>query len=169
MGKAASTLSERFFYSEQTSSALEGRSIYNDEAVLMGNENIFGVGLNNYSPFSLNSYATRVGKEAGALAHNMWYLTFGETGWPGLIAFAFYWICFYTLFFRCCLREAWQKDNLTYTILTGVFSAMLILQLQDLYHFSYRYTSVLYLCNIFMAIVVRIHMTQIRYKKHRHG
>jgi O-antigen ligase len=160
MLKAAQTLLDRFMTSEDTSSALEGRFIYNSEAFMMGQEHLFGVGINNYSAFSVNEYGLRAGAEPGALAHNLWFLTFAETGLPGLLFFAFYWLCFYFLFVRCWLRESKQRIDLNYTLLTAVFAAIFVMHFHVLFHFSYRYTSILFLSNVIVGLMVRIFMVQ---------
>lgn len=158
LGKAAQTMSARFLTYETTAASLAERGAYNDAALLMGEEHLFGVGINNFSAFSVNEYAERVGTERGALAHEIWFLTFAELGYPGLIALIFFWLNFYWIFFRCWRLESQNHNNLIYTVLIGIFASILVLQIQSLFHFSYRHTSVFFLSCIFLGLTVRCWM-----------
>ncbi len=156
IAKSYDTLVNRFIYNETITNSLEGRQLYNEEAYLMGQEHFFGVGINNFAAFSVSEYGDRVGAERGALAHNIWLLTFAEMGYFGVLALLVLWIRYYMLFFQAWMLEKRHKDNFIYTILVGVFAAMFILQIQNLFHFAFRHTSVFFLSCLLMALTSRI-------------
>jgi len=154
--KAYQTLFTRFIELESTSSSLLVRESYSEEAFLMGKEHFFGVGIGNFSAYSASEYANRVGTEKGALVHNIWWLSLAELGVPGLFSFCMLWAWYYAIFLRAFFSKILKNQNYTYALLIGIFSSLLVLQIQSIFHFSYRFTSIFFLVNILMGLTVRI-------------
>jgi hypothetical protein len=153
--KAAGTLLERFNV-EEYDVDIEERTLLNDAAYLMGKEHLFGVGLGNFSAWNINLYADRVGANSYNLAHNTWFLTFAEVGYPGIIFFALIWIRLYQMLF-VSLRIYKRFSNVIYgyPLLIGILSSSIVMQFQNRYHFTYRQMSIYYTMHILMAIVAR--------------
>ena len=110
IAKAYNTLAERFEHINPTSASYHNRELLNQEGVLMAHDHLFGVGMGNFSAWSILRYADATGAEVGLFAHNTFYLTLGETGYPGLFAFVFYWarfaqILLYSLFSRAARKS----------------------------------------------------------------
>ena len=59
------TLISRFFYLEKTGVSLEGRGLMNQEALLMAKDHLFGIGLGNYSAYTIARYSEDCGYTLG--------------------------------------------------------------------------------------------------------
>lgn len=163
--RAADTLFTRFFVTEPFGVSYEYREMFNEEARLMSKDHILGVGLGNFSAFSIETYGKATGAEPGAMAHNIWFLNLGELGYPGLLAFAIFWIRYFQILFKDFFTKINRTDELTYTCLIGILGAMIILQVQDLFHFAYRHTSIFLITQILIGITVRIYIDNKARKK----
>ncbi|MGE4490254.1 MAG: O-antigen ligase family protein, partial [Kiritimatiellales bacterium] len=108
---AADTITARFLTQQDAVSDIEYRGLYNEEAKGMARDHAFGVGLGNFSAYSWLKYAAEAGlNEPGTPAHNLWFLTLGEVGYPGLIAFVIYWFRFYSIGLPFLFRQ--RKDHI---------------------------------------------------------
>jgi len=151
---ASDTLMKRFFEEQDATADLEYRNLYNEEAVLMARDYFFGVGLGNFSAWSWRKYAEAVGLEVpGTPAHNLWYLTLGETGVLGLAAFAFYWMRYYAL----TLPFLFKKER----TLMGAAAAAAVLgtlvgQWQNMLQLGYRQTPMFFLNMMLMGLSIGV-------------
>ena len=159
LAKAAGTLSERFFHAETVSAGLEIREKYIIEAKEMGTSHLFGVGLGNFSAFGQDEYSQLLeGDVNSSMAHNIWYLTFGESGWLGLVAFAILWIRFFQLLFSAMMSKKLKLEPLLYATLLGVLGAVIMLHIQSLFHFAFRVTPIYFLFHILAGLMTRIYL-----------
>lgn len=149
---AADTLSARFLVQQDAVSDIEYRGLYNQEAKGMARDHAFGVGLGNFSTYSWLKYGSEVGlNEFGTPAHNLWYLTLGELGYPGLIAFIFFWLRFYSIGLPFLFR---RRTDLIYAVATSACAASMIGHIQNMLQLSYRQTSIYMLNQILIGMVV---------------
>jgi len=149
---AADTITTRFLTQQDAVSDIEYRGLYNEEAKMMAKDHPMGVGLGNFSAYSWLKYGEAVGlNEYGTQAHNLWYLTLGELGYPGLFAFILYWGRFYAIALPFLFR---RRSALIYAIAASATAATLIGHIQNMLQLSYRQTSIYMLNKILMAIVV---------------
>lgn len=141
-------------------------------AVQMGTDYLFGVGLGNYAAFTLAKYAGITGLhslgDVYVIGHNIWYLNFAEGGTPGLLAFICLWIRYY--YVMCIgLFRGWSADYpMAFPAILGSLCATLPLQMQNIYHFSLRQTSVFLLLMILMGAGVGMYcemQSQIRSRR----
>lgn len=149
---AADTLSARFLVQQDAVSDIEYRGLYNEEAKLMAKDHFFGVGLGNFSTYSWIKYGPAVNlNEYGTPAHNLLYLTYGELGLPGLLAFLFFWLRFYSIGLPFLFR---QRSTLIYAVAASATAASMIGHIQNLLQLSYRQTSIYMLNQILIGLVV---------------
>ncbi|QHI70547.1 O-antigen ligase family protein [Tichowtungia aerotolerans] len=149
---AADTITARFLGQQDAVSDIQYRGLYNDEARLMAADHPFGVGLGNFSAYSWIKYGQKVGLHVyGTQAHNVWFLTLGELGYPGLIAFIAYWLRFLSigLPFLFCRRK-----SMFYAAAAAATAAIMIGHIQFMLQLSYRQTPIYMLSKILMGIVV---------------
>ncbi len=85
LAKASDVLLERFVGGGSTQGAFDVRRNLNEAAVLMANDHVFGVGLGNFSVWSIRKYAEKAMAERYNIAHNVFYLTLAELGYFGLV------------------------------------------------------------------------------------
>lgn len=149
---AADTITTRFLTQQDAVSDIHYRGLYNEEARMMSRDHAFGVGLGNFSAYSWLKYGAAVElDEYGTPAHNLWFLTLGEVGFPGLIAFIIYWLRFYSIGLPFLFR---QRRELIYAVAASATAATMIGHIQNMLQLSYRQTSIYMLNKILMAIVV---------------
>lgn len=149
---AADTITARFLVQQDAVSDIEYRGLYNEEAKGMAADHAFGVGLGNFSTYSWLKYGSDVGlNEYGTPAHNLWYLTLGELGFPGLIAFILYWLRFYSIGLPFLFR---RRTDLIYAVAASATAATMIGHIQFMLQLSYRQTSIYMLSKILMGMVV---------------
>ena len=155
LGYAANTLVQRFFQSQDVGADLEYRSFYNNEARLMAHDFPLGVGMGNFSAYSWDRYATMVDtdKPPGTPAHNVWYLNLGELGWPGVLAFGFFWLRFYMLSARFFVAKA--KDE-AHAIAVGAVVATLVCHLQSMLQLGYRQSPMFFLLMMLMGVAMAV-------------
>lgn len=148
---AADTLSARFLVQQDAVSDIEYRGLYNEEAKMMAADHPFGVGLGNFSTYSWIKYGPAVGlNEYGTPAHNLWYLTLGELGFPGLLAFIFFWLRFYSIGLPFLFR---RRTDLIYAVAASACAASMIGHIQNMLQLSYRQTSIYMLNQILIGMV----------------
>ncbi|MGI6302033.1 MAG: O-antigen ligase family protein [Verrucomicrobiota bacterium] len=154
---AADTLRTRFVDEQDAGADLEYRRLYNEEGRLMARDHLLGVGMGNFSAWSWNRYAELVDPELppGTPAHNIWYLTAGELGIPGLLALIWIWARFYAM----TLPVLWGKgvDLLTVLAVAAVAST-LVCHLQSLLQLGYRQTPMYFMIRILMAAAVAAYL-----------
>lgn len=149
---AADTITTRFLGEQDAVADIEYRGLYNEEAKMMATDNPFGVGLGNFSSASWRKYGPAVGlNEYGTPAHNLWFLTLGELGYPGLFAFIFYWLRFYSIALPFLFR---RRSGLIYAAAAAACAATMIGHIQFMLQLSYRQTSIFMMNKILMGIVV---------------
>ncbi len=153
--KSAGTLSDRFNEGVFNDG---GRAEYIQEAIMMADDHFFGVGVNNFSAYSIAKYADLVDTEKGAMVHNIWYLTMAEVGYIGFIPFVILWLRYFQILFSSLKNKYVRSIPFIYAVVLGVFGAVMILQLQNWYHFAYRQTSVFLLSHIYFGLIVRIYL-----------
>ena len=119
---------------------------------MMARDHAFGVGLGNFSTYSWIKYGPAVKlNEYGTPAHNLWYLTLGELGVPGLIAFILFWIRFYSIGLPFLFR---RRRDLIYAVAASATAASMIGHIQNMLQLSYRQTSIYMLNQILIGMVV---------------
>lgn len=163
LAAAADTLLNRFFGEQDAAGDLEYRMYYNEQAKLMAAENIFGVGMGNFSAFSWDGYAARIDPDnpPGTPAHNIWYLTLGETGYIGLAAFAVFWARFFMLSAPLIL---WRLRGLPLAAVTGSVLLCVVCHVQSMVQLSFRQTPIFFLMMIAIAIVASLRQNAARAK-----
>lgn len=157
--KAGSNVFMRF---ASTKSDVEFRNELNEIAWLMAKDHLFGVGLGNYAAMDWIIYGKQVTtvKEGWYIvAHNVWFLTLGEMGIPGFLAFLFFWIRYYQIILRALTKKFRRLDvRYAYPVMIGSFGSSLLLQFENYYHFSYRITLILMLWAVISGITVGKYM-----------
>lgn len=153
--KAADTLMVRFNEKSIDEDMIE-RIHLDDAAYLMGKEHFFGVGLGNFSAWEVNSYGQRADANPYNIPHNIWFLTFAELGYLGIIFFVLIWVRFYQMLFSG-IRIFGRFDNWKYgfPLLLGILAASIVIQFQNRFHFTYRQTSVYFIMHILSALAAR--------------
>lgn len=157
LGKAMDTLMERL-NEEDTWEALKGRSLMNDSAILMAEEHPLGVGLGNFVLASFTRYAALTGAEIYNIAHNGWFLTLGELGLLGLIIFVAIWVRIMVFIFKGLFLSLKLDNDKAFCLILGVLGAFIVLHIQNLYHFSFRQTSIFFLTQILAALAIRLYL-----------
>ena len=155
LGLAAETLMTRFFGEQDAAGDMEYRMYYNHQAQLMAADKLFGVGLGNFSAFSWDRYAALVDPDnpPGTPAHNIWFLTLGETGYPGLLAFFFFWVRFAWLGAPLML---WRLSGREGAAVTGAVLLCFVCHVQSMVQLSFRQTPIFFLMMIAVAIVASV-------------
>jgi O-antigen ligase len=156
---AADTLAQRFFGDQDAREDMEYRALYNAEARSMAADHPLGVGLGNFSAWSWNGYAEQVSPDLppGTPPHNIWYHTLGETGWPGLLVFAFIWVRF-ALLSTTILRA--QRTDPLITLAIACLIAIIVMHVQSLCQLVYRQSPIYMMTRIFMGVVVAVRFQQ---------
>lgn len=152
--KAQNTLMERFVYQNPTSAAYVAREALIEEAKMMAREHVVGVGMGNFSAWSILQYSKITGAELGNFAHNSFYLTLGELGYPGLIIFCLFWVRYFRVGIAAMIRRFYSKDTVAFTTIMGANLAIFFLLPQLWFQFTYRATSIFLLVHIFLGIGV---------------
>jgi len=160
--KGWATLSDRFEEVNNLESYADARPLYNQEGTLMANDNLFGVGLGNFSAYSITKYAKLVSmdplEDRGTLAHNIWFLTLGELGYPGLIAFIGIWLSCGIILVKSIFFSLRKKYSVYFLHSFACLLSFLALHFQNLYHYSYRDSHVYYLAQIILGLSVGIYL-----------
>lgn len=151
LAAAADTLLERFMGEQDAAGDIEYRMYYNNQAKLMAKERVFGVGAGNFSALSWDRYAEMVNPDnpPGTPAHNIWFLTLGETGYPGLAAFVLLWLRFFSMATPLIL---WRLKGMECAAVTGATLLCLVCHVQAMVQLSFRQTPIFFLIMISLAI-----------------
>ncbi len=152
---AADTLLERFMGEQDAAGDLEYRMYYNNQAKLMASERLFGVGPGNFSALSWDRYAAMVDPDnpPGTPAHNIWFLTLGETGYPGLIIFLGLWLRFFSMAAPLIL---WRLKGMELAAATGATLLCFVCHVQAMVQLSFRQTPIFFMLMISLAIVAAL-------------
>lgn len=155
LAAAAETLLGRFVGEQDAAGDLEYRMYYNNQAKLMAQDFIFGVGGGNFSAMSWDRYAGMVNPDnpPGTPAHNIWFLTLGETGYPGLIAFGLLWVRFFGIAGPLIL---WRLKGMELAAATGATLLCLVCHVQAMVQLSFRQTPIFFMIMIALAIVMSL-------------
>ena len=179
--KAWNTLSSRYgerSIEDEYGEDANGRGVYFRLAGAIARDHFFGVGINNWSYWVTQEYASQLGlvyrpyigtdempdqtvpegsKTDGAQAapaHNLGALTLGELGWPGVILFGAVWL-------RCLqvgavfLRK--REAALLSRFGTGAFFALVATLLQSMTEWAYRQTPLFFLVNIIVGALAALY------------
>ncbi len=152
---AADTLLDRFVGQQDAAGDLEYRMYYNRQGELMASERIFGVGAGNFSAMSWDRYAAMVDPDnpAGTPAHNIWFLTLGETGYPGLIIFMLFWLRFFTMAGPLIL---WRLKGMKCAAAAGATLLCFVCHVQSMVQLSFRQSPIFFMLMIAVAIVAAL-------------
>lgn len=155
LAAAADTLLQRFMGEQDAAGDLEYRMYYNNQAKLMASERIFGVGLGNFSALSWDRYAEMVDPDnpPGTPAHNIWFLTLGESGYPGLLIFLAFWIRFFAIAAPLVL---WRLQGMPCAAATGATLLCFVCHVQAMVQLSFRQTPIFFMIMIAVAIVAAL-------------
>lgn len=152
--KAQQTLTERFVYKNPTDKAWQARRALDVEAQMMARDHVFGVGMGNFSAYSIMRYSNLTGAELGNFAHNSFYLTLGEIGYPGLFVFILFWLRYAQVGIMGFLYRIFGDDRFAIATMMGCDLAILFLIPQLWFQFTYRATAIYLLVHIIMGIGV---------------
>jgi hypothetical protein len=170
---------EASLYEEYADETSEGRGIYLRLAREILRENMFGVGLNNWSFHVSKTYGATQGMyyedyeelmraperselssiRFAAPAHNLGALTLGELGIPGFLIFAMLWLRWFSMgvpFLLSRPRETWQRIGI------GIFFGLWGIFLQSLTEWVYRQTAIFLTLNVILGALAYIHFTRKR-------
>jgi len=155
LAAAADTLLSRFVGEQDAAGDLEYRMYYNNQAKLMASERMFGVGPGNFSAMSWDRYAAMVDPDnpPGTPAHNIWFLTLGETGYPGLVVFMGLWLRFFLMAAPLIL---WRLNGMDLAAATGATLLCFVCHVQAMVQLSFRQTPIFFMLMISLAIVAAI-------------
>jgi O-antigen ligase len=150
---AADTLMNRFFGEQDAEADLEYRGKYNDQAKQMARDHFFGIGPGNFSAWSWNGYAENVDPDLppGTPPHNLWFLTLGELGWPGLIFFVLIWVRFYAAVAPPCL---FAPNGWLHTAIVAATCATLAGHLQNALQLGFRQSPLFFLNHLFLGLAL---------------
>lgn len=168
---AAPKIIERFEKAPKASALT--REYFNDAAVAMANDNLFGTGLNAYSwvlgnteyywfvyPDALQEEddleefrESKEGQSRLGTAHHIYYLFAAETGWPGMVVFIMFVARYYLHNLVLLFRE---RDYYLRALLLGLLIGFSTLHLQGLLEWIFRQTQVFYIFCILSGTMVSI-------------
>ena len=142
---------------------------------MLANENLLGVGLNNWCWWVSNDYGPRFGipykpyestseppdftiprgldAAQAPPAHNLAALTAGELAWPGLLIFTAVWARWFWMGASFLFKRS--VDPLS-RVGTGLFFALLAVILQSFTELEYRQTPILFSVHLLMGALVGI-------------
>jgi hypothetical protein len=161
---------------EYGTESLLGRGSYLRLGVMLANENLLGVGLNNWCWWVSNEYGPRFGipyrpyestsappdqtvprgldAAQAPPAHNLAALTAGELGWPGLVIFAAVWVRWLWMGASFLFRRS--PDPVSRLGL-GLFFALLAVILQSFTEWEYRQTPILFSVHLLMGTLAGVY------------
>lgn len=137
--KVAPAIIDRFLNAPEASG--ESRGFANEAAIAMANDNLFGVGINNYShAINETDYIRFIDNPVDrGIVHNIYLLHACELGWPGLVIF----ILMVGNFFRMAWQNIRKRTNDIISVFSvGIFVAMFTLFFQSLLEWLFRQTYV---------------------------
>lgn len=136
---------------------IKGRVELNLHAYQMARDNFLGVGLGNYPAWYTVKYSTK-GEEPSSIAHNIYFLTLAELGVLGMITFILVHLRMYQIAAYDLLVN-WRNQVLS-TVVMGGLGIYLMLEVQDMFHFSSLHNSVNFVLQVGMAFLSRIYIDQ---------
>lgn len=152
--KMADSIIERFLNAPESS--FEAREEFNESAAMMAADHPFGAGLNNFSHVLTNTprYRAHISVmesegEAG-VAHNIYWLTAAETGYPGLILLL-------VILGRFTWLAAWHavvKRGARGGLLAALFVGLMTHHLGAFLEWTTRTTPVMYMLAIVFGLTV---------------
>jgi hypothetical protein len=180
VGYAWSTLMSRYgeasLEDEYGTESLLGRGSYIRLGVMLANENLLGVGLNNWCWWVSNEYGPRFGipykpyestseppdfsvprgldTAQAPPAHNLAALTAGELGWPGLLIFAAVWVRWFWMGASFLFK---RSADLLSRVGAGLLFALLAVFLQSFTEWEYRQTPILFSVHLLMGTLAGIY------------
>jgi len=151
---AADTIIERIRQAPESSAA--AREEFNIAARKMAGENLFGVGLNNFShvltrtPRYREHILVMQSEEHAGVAHHIYWLTAAEMGYPALAVFViivlrFMWLSGYT---------AWRYTSLHGLLLAAMLIGFTALHAQGFFEWALRVTPVTYMLAVVCGLCV---------------
>lgn len=151
LAKSMETLAGRF--DADTEADMEYRGIYNREARLMVSEHPFGVGMGNFSAFSWVRYGELADPDLhpGTPPHNILYMTLGELGYPGVLAFALIWARFYGLALPLLLS---LRTGIVPALAVGCVVGTVVSHIQNFLHMTYRETPMYFMMQMFVGVAM---------------
>ena len=163
-----------------------GRGYYIRVAKAIAEDQLFGVGLNNWSYWVSEKYGPRLGyrfihykgtdvepstvippesnvdEAQAAPAHSLGALTAGELGIPGLILFSIVWM----RWFQMALSFLWpRKMDPLRRIGVGLFFALCGIFLQSLTEWVFRHSPIYYVVNINLGVLASLYCLKKRAKR----
>ena len=185
--KSWKTLSERFHSSslkdEYENKKNLGRGYYIRIAKVIAREQLFGVGLNNWSYWVSNKYGPKLGypfvpyrgpdkepsdkipensildEAQAAPAHSLGALTVGELGIPGLVLFSLVWIRWFQMG-GSFLRKK-EPDPLR-QIAVGIFFGFCGMFLQCLTEWFFRHLPLYYVFHVMLGVLMSLYYIKSR-------
>ncbi|MDX8410564.1 MAG: O-antigen ligase family protein, partial [Mariprofundaceae bacterium] len=145
----------------------ESRHYANDAAKAMANDNLFGVGINNYS-YAINetSYVRFIDDPVDrGIVHNIYLLHACEMGWPGMVVFVLMIGNFFVIGIKVIVR---RRDNVVSIMATGIVVAMFTLWFQSMLEWLFRQTYVtveFFMMAGFLAALSRVDFDMRKEKK----
>lgn len=163
-----STLEEEYFDPKK-----EGRGVYLRWAGMILDENPYGVGLNNWSYYVSRDYGERLGfyyedygnfeiepSERGrhaAPAHNIFALTAGELGYPGLILFSLLWL----RWFQLGAAFLWRRlPDPMHRMGVGLFFGIAGIFMQSMTEWTYRQTVIFFTMHVLLGVLASLTWTR---------
>lgn len=156
--KAHHSLIERFVL-EDVSTTLEGRIDLNEVAMQMANNYPFGVGGGNFAAFYANSYLPSHA-EPITLAHNIHYLNLAEYGYLGLFAFLLMQFRAVQILLTNIFHQWSHRKIIPYLI--GILAGLMIIVMQDTFHFTSRHNALAALYLTLLAISSNIYLGRLK-------
>lgn len=163
--KVAPAIIDRFLNAPEASG--ESRHFANEAAIAMANDNLFGVGLNNYS-YAINEtdYIRFIDNPVDrGIVHNIYLLHACEMGWLGLAVFLLMILNFFIIGLRMIRK---RRDNTLSYFATGIVVAMFTLWFQSLLEWFFRQTYLtvqFFMLAGFLAALARIDKQMLRDNK----
>ena len=163
--KVAPAIIDRFLHAPEASG--ESRSLANEAAIAMADDNFFGVGINNYS-YAINEtdYIRFIDNPVDrGIVHNIYLLHACEMGWPGLIVFVLMIANFFVIGLRMVVK---RRDNILSFFATGIVVAMFTLWFQSMLEWLFRQTYVtvqFFMLAGFLAALTRVDKQMLRNRK----
>jgi hypothetical protein len=158
-----------------------GRGLYFRLGALVMDDHPFGIGLNNWSYIVTNHYYALVDlpyrpyestdvdftgytrNETSHMvappAHNLWILTAGEVGYPGLLLFCAIWYRWFGMA-RQFIRKTATHPVWRYG--TGAFFALFGLVLSTMTEYGFRHAQLYFLAHILMGSLAGLHLYKAR-------
>jgi len=152
--KSYDSLLQRFTVKQAVADTSD-RIHVNHAAVLMAHDHLLGIGPGNFYALYIEKYWVQTkALDPNNLSHNGWFLTLSEYGYPGLLAMIYFWAAAF-IYLIIEMRKGWRSNDFYhFPALLGIFGALLVLHIQNLFHFTIRDTSIYFTAQILISYVV---------------